>query len=82
MTHKGKLFKKAADYKPSQLEESVAKELHELENSSSDWKNDLKDVYLSHVKEIDYVSKEKKKEQASLSCLCPIPMLESHPKTP
>jgi len=76
MTHKGKLFKKAADYKPSQLEESVAKELHELENSSSDWKNDLKDVYLSHVKEIDYVSKEKKKSKPVYLVYVPYPCLK------
>jgi len=59
MAHKVKLFKKSAD-KPSQLEENVAKELHHLENSSSDWKNDLKDVYVSNVKEIDFTSKGKK----------------------
>jgi len=74
MAHKNKLFKKASE-KPSQLEESVARELHELENSSSDWKNDLKDVYISHVKEIDYTSKGKKAKPVYLVYV-PFPCLK------
>eukprot|EP00331_Platyophrya_macrostoma_P014021 CAMPEP_0176432134 /NCGR_PEP_ID=MMETSP0127-20121128/15212_1 /TAXON_ID=938130 /ORGANISM="Platyophrya macrostoma, Strain WH" /LENGTH=201 /DNA_ID=CAMNT_0017814245 /DNA_START=64 /DNA_END=670 /DNA_ORIENTATION=- len=65
MAHRVKLFKKSAD-KPSQLEDSVAKELHHLENSSSEWKNDLKDVYLSNVKEIEFTAKGKKSKPVYL----------------
>jgi small subunit ribosomal protein S7e len=75
MAHKAKLFKKSAD-KPSQLEDHVAKELYELENSSSDWKNDLKDVYISNVKEIDYTSKDKKKSKPVYLVYVPYPCLK------
>jgi len=75
MAHKTKLFKKSAE-KPSQLEDHVAKELHELENSSSDWKNDLKDVFITNVKEIDYTSKDKKKSKPVYVVYVPYPCLK------
>jgi len=75
MAHKVKLFKKSAD-KPSQLEDHVAKELHELENSSSDWKNDLKDVYISHAKEIEFTSNDKKKSKPVNLVYVPFPCLK------
>mmetsp|Transcript_35793 Transcript_35793/g.41754 ORF Transcript_35793/g.41754 Transcript_35793/m.41754 type:complete len:202 (+) Transcript_35793:79-684(+) len=74
MAHRVKLFKKSAD-KPSQLEDSVAKELHHLENSSSEWKNDLKDVYLSNVKEIEFTAKGKKSKPVYLVYV-PFPCLK------
>jgi len=75
MAHKVKFFKKSAE-KPSALEDHVAKELHELENSSSDWKNDLKDVYISHAKEIDFTSKDKKKSKPVYLVYVPFPCLK------
>jgi len=75
MAHKAKLFKKSAE-NPSQLEESVAKELHNLESSSSEWKNDLKDVYITNVKEIDYTSKDKKKSKPLYLVYVPYPCLK------
>jgi small subunit ribosomal protein S7e len=74
MAHRAKLFKKSAD-KPSQLEDSVAKELHHLENSSSEWKNDLKDVYISNVKDIEFTAKGKKSKPVYLVYV-PFPCLK------
>jgi len=75
MAHKVKLFKKSAE-NPTQLEESVAKELHNLESSSSEWKNDLKDVYITNVKEVDYTSKDKKKSKPIYLVYVPYPCLK------
>jgi len=74
MAHRTKLFKKSAE-KPSQLEDNVAKELHHLESSSSEWKNDLKDVYITNVKEIDFTSKGKKSKPVYLVYV-PFPCLK------
>jgi len=74
MAHRAKLFKKSAD-KPSQLEDSVAKELHHLENSSSEWKNDLKDVYITNVKDIEFTAKGKKSKPVYLVYV-PFPCLK------
>jgi len=75
MAHKAKLFKKNTE-SPSKLDEQVAKELYDLENSSSDWKNDLKDVYLSKVREIDFTAKDKKKSKPVYLIYVPFPCLK------
>jgi len=59
MSHKSKLFKQAAT-NPSQLEETIAQAIYDLENSSSEWKNDLKDFYIQGAKEVDFTPKGKK----------------------
>jgi len=59
MSYKTKLFKQAAE-NPSKLEETVAQAIYDLENSSTEWKNDLKDLYIAGVKEVDFTPKGKK----------------------
>lgn len=59
MSYKSKLFKKAAE-SPSQLEELIAQAIYDLENSSTEWKNDLKDLYIVGAKEVDFTTKGKK----------------------
>jgi len=75
MAHKAKLFKKSAE-NPSKLEDSIAKELYDLEHSSSEWKNDLKDVYLSSAKEIEFAAKDKKKSKPVYLVSVPFPCLK------
>jgi len=71
---KAKLYKKAAE-KPSQLEETVAQALFDIENSSTDLKNDVKDLYIASAKEIETTIKGKKGKNIILISV-PVPCLK------
>jgi len=74
MSHKAKFFKGAAT-NPTQLEETIAQAIYDLENSSSEWKNDLKDFYIVNAKEVDFTPKGKKGRNVYLVYI-PFPCLK------
>jgi len=59
MSFKSKFYKKSGE-NATQLEETIAQSIYDLENSSTEWKNDLKDFYIVQAKEVDFTPKGKK----------------------
>ena len=53
-------YMKKQDKPLSKLEEQVAQVVVDLENSSTEIKNDLKDFFLDHVKEVELTLHNKK----------------------
>lgn len=54
------------------MEEQVGNALKEVENSSTEFKSELKDLYITHVVEYD-ISKENKKGRNTLLVYVPYP---------
>jgi len=72
--YKAKLYKKASE-NPTPLEETVAQALFDIENSSTELKNDLKDLFIANAKEVETVIKGKKGKNFILIFI-PVPCLK------
>merc|ERR1712137_1111233 len=57
---RSKFWKRNEDVPLTKLEEQTGLALIQLENSSSDFKNDLKNLFIDSVKDIEIVAKNKK----------------------